>query len=86
MGSGNITPACRDRIVKLFQPRDHLGVMLLSRDAGVFDELLAALEQNRAVPLGERSGIQILSRVIPGEPSGVDPNLQTKMVRMANGK
>ena len=86
VGSGNITPACRDRIVKLFQPRDHLGVMLLSRDAGVFDELLAALEQNRAVPLGERSGIQILSRVIPGEPSGVDPNLQTKMVRMANGK
>ena len=86
VGAGNITPACRDRIVRLFQPRDHAGVMLLSRDAGVLDELVAALEQNRAVSLGERSGLQTLSRMVPGEESTVDATLQTQMVRMANGK
>ena len=84
--AGHITPACRDRIVKLFQPRDHAGVILLSRDAGMLDELVAALQQNRAVPLGERSGLQMLSRLVPGNEPNVDPTLQHQMVRMANGK
>jgi hypothetical protein len=84
VSAGHVTPACRDRIVKLFGP--HHGVMHLSRDRTVLDDLLAALEQNRSVPLGERTGLQTLSRLIPGEGSNVDPNLQTKMVRMANGK
>ena len=83
VSAAHITPACRDRIVQLFGP--HHGVMHLSREAGVLDGLLAALEQNRAVPVGERTGLQTLSRMTPGEGSNVDPHLQTKMVRLANG-
>lgn len=84
--TGNITPACRDRMVRLFQPRDRSEVMLLSRSASMLDELVAALEQNRAVPLGERSGLQMLSRLVPGNEPTVDANLLNQMVRMANGK
>ena len=83
--SGRITPACRERMARLFQPSDKSGVLHLSRDAGLLDELLAALEENRAVPLGERTGLQTLARVIPSDGSSVDPHLQSKMVRMANG-
>lgn len=88
VGGGHITPACRDRIVRLFHPRDRPGVILLSRESGpsLADQLLDALEQNRALPLGERTGLQTLSRLIPGEESGVNPNLQSQMVRMASGQ
>jgi hypothetical protein len=30
--------------------------------------------------------LQMLSRAIPGEEKTVDPGLQTRMVRMANGR
>lgn len=86
VSAGHITPACRERLTHLFQPRDRPGVIHLSRDAQWLDALLAALEQNRALPLGERTGLQTLSRPIPADGSNVDPNLQSKMVRMANGR
>ena len=34
---------------------------------------MAALEQNRALPLGERTGLQTLSRQIPADGSNADP-------------
>jgi hypothetical protein len=86
VSAGNITPACRERLIELFDPRGRTGVMHLSRDAGAIDGLLAALSQNRAVPLGERTGLQTLSRVIPEDHPGVDPALQSRMVRLANGR
>ena len=58
----------------------------LACEVGVVDRLLLALSQNVAVPLGERSGVQTLSRVVPGEEPAVDATLQLKMVRMANGE
>ena len=47
--------------------------------------LVEALSRNVVVPLGEKSGVQMLSRVIPGEEPAVNAELQLKMVRMANG-
>jgi hypothetical protein len=84
VSGGHVSPGCRDRLMQLFQDRSSL--LLLSRDSGTLDGLLTALEENRALPLGERSGLQMLSRTIPGEERTVDPGLQTRMVRMANGR
>jgi hypothetical protein len=83
VNGGHVTPACRDRIIELFQSRSSL--LLLSREGQGMDRLLSALEENRAVPIGERSGLQMLSRIIPGEAQAVDAGLQSKMVRMASG-
>jgi hypothetical protein len=84
---GRVAPACRDRLMNLMAPRDRPSTILLSRDGtDLLDDLLSALQQNRALTLGERTGLQTLSRSTPGEESPVDPTLQTKMVRMANGK
>lgn len=82
---GHVTPACRDRLVALFA--DERSLLLLSReDAGdVGEALLEALSHNRAVALGERTGLQSLSRVVPGDEAAVNSDLQTRMARMASG-
>lgn len=84
-----ITPACADRLLRLFRPRDRPdGTILLSRDGDfeALEDLLAAFEHNRALALGERTGLQTLARLTPGDDAPVDAAIQTRMVRMANGK
>jgi hypothetical protein len=88
VSGGNLTPACGDRLMRLLSPRTHPGVMLLSRegDYEALDALLAAFADNRALPLGERTGLQTLARLVPGDEPAVDVAIQSRMVRMANGK
>jgi hypothetical protein len=85
--TGNITPACRDRLLRLFA-REAAAPLLLSRntDSAIADELLDALAQNQALPLGERTGLQSLGRLIPGDEPSLNPDLQSRMARMASGK
>jgi hypothetical protein len=86
----HLTPACADRLLVLFHSRDrpHGATLLLSRegDFEALEDLLAAFEHNRALPTGERTGLQTLARLIPGEEPAVDASIQSKMIRMANGK
>lgn len=95
--AGHITPACRDRLLALLRPGGRacpqMMPLMLSRrtgDAGVEDRLIdalfAALEQNRALVAGERTGVQILSRAVPGDELPINAGLQQKMVQMANGR
>ena len=84
---GHITPACAAGIIELFDPRQEAGRVLLSRESGggAMDALVAALQHNTVLAFGEMSGVQTLSRVVPGNEPSVDPDLQLKMVKMASG-
>lgn len=90
--AGHITPACRDRLLHCFaRDRPVADWLTLSREgnpgvAGVADELLDALSHNQAIPLGERTGLQALGRLTPGDDPAVNPDLQSRMARMASGR
>jgi hypothetical protein len=88
VAGGHITPACRDRLVRLFSHSRPGGLMTLSREgeASLVDALLDALAANQAVPLAERTGLQTLARLVPGDEGKVDPQLQSRMVKMASGE
>jgi hypothetical protein len=87
---GGVDPAVADELFSLLvrSSRGVVNTMTLSRQDGesaplalaVFD----ALARNRPAPLGEVTGLQVLSRVVPGE----DParaQLQERMIAMASG-
>jgi hypothetical protein len=87
----HITPACADRLLGLFRSRDRPAngaTLLLSRegDFEALEDFLAAFERNRALPTGESTGLQTLARLVPVEEPAVDASIQSKMIRMANGK
>jgi hypothetical protein len=89
VAGAHVTPACADRLLELFRSRDRPSAPIqLSHgaDFDAADAFLEALSHNRALPLGERTGLQTLSRLVPGEESAIDASIQSKMVRMANGQ
>jgi hypothetical protein len=88
VAGGHITPACRDRLVRLFSHQRPASLLTLSRqgESTLIDALVEALSANRAVVLEERTGLQTLARLIPGEEPTVNPQLQSRMVKMANGR
>ena len=85
---GRLLPANRDRLIRFTQKQS---VFLASRNAGeinltMVDEMLSILESNHTIATGEITGLQMLSRIVPDEDSGrIKPELQSKMIRMANG-
>src|SRR5262249_14297568 len=78
----HITPACADRLLGLFRSPDRPNgvTLLLSRegDFEALEDLLAAFEHNRALPTGERTALQTLARLVPGDEPAVDASIQSK--------
>ena len=93
VAAGAITPAVAGELFRLLARTDagQVQTMCLSRQPGdgsasssplalaVFD----AVARNRPVVLGEATGVQVLSRAIPGSADMTD--LQRRMIEMASG-
>ena len=86
LARGGVDAAVAQEIFDLLVPASD--AMLLSRTSGtgmpialaVFD----ALSRNRPVMLGESTGLQVLSRVVPGEDGSLG-DLRERMITLASG-
>jgi hypothetical protein len=84
LSRGAITPAVANEIFNLLAKPTNL--LMLSRTSNGLPLALAvfdALAKNVPVPLGEMTGVQVLSRMVPGEEGDA---LREKMIAMASGK
>ena len=85
---GRLLPVNRDRLLLLSQKQQiiHASRSDVDSPANLLDEVLCILEDNCAITIGETTGLQMLSRIIPDEDqSRLKPDLQNKMIKMANG-
>jgi hypothetical protein len=63
-------------------------LLMLSRTSSGLPIALAvfdALARNQPVPLGETTGVQVLTRNIPGDDGGLD-DLRERMIALASGR
>jgi hypothetical protein len=84
LSRGAITPAVANEIFDLLAKPANL--LMLSRTSAGLPLALAvfdALAKNVPVPLGEMTGVQVLSRTVPGEEGD---ELRERMIAMASGK
>jgi hypothetical protein len=86
LSRGGVNPAVAAELFDLLVSSGNL--LTLSRSSNgtpiamaVFD----ALARNAPVPLGESTGLQVLSRVVPGDDGSVD-DLRQRMIALASGK
>jgi hypothetical protein len=89
LSRGAIDPAVASELFDLLvnPTNSATNTMLLSRSAGgspiaiaVFD----ALSRNHPAPLGELTGVQVLSRTVPGDEGATD-TLRERMIALASG-
>jgi hypothetical protein len=84
LSRGAITPAVANEIFDLLAKPANL--LMLSRTSNGLPLALAvfdALAKNVPLPLGEMTGVQVLSRAVPGEEGDA---LREKMIAMASGR
>lgn len=89
--AGNLTPAVANELFGLLarSSSGELRTMCLSRhttDSSTTPLALAVfdvLSRNRPVPIGQSTGVQVLSRVVPGSNDAAE--LQRKMIELASG-
>lgn len=90
---GGVAPAVADELFALLvrSPGGVVNTMMLSRSGNVPTNgapialaVFDALARNRPVPIGEITGLQVLSRVVPGDDPAL-PRLQQRMIALASG-
>jgi hypothetical protein len=72
LGSGRITPAQAKQIAAKYLDQDALRLALSNGTSAVFDDLLAVLGENPALPLGERSAAQVRPGAVLSNPYQAD--------------
>jgi hypothetical protein len=86
LSRGGVDPAVAEELFNLLARPSNL--LMLSRTPSGLPIALAvfdALARNRPVPLGEMTGVQVLTRNIPGEDGALD-DLRERMIALASGQ
>jgi hypothetical protein len=85
LSRGGVDPAVAEELFNLLARPTNL--LMLSRTPSGLPIALAvfdALARNRSVPLGEMTGVQVLTRNIPGDDGALD-DLRERMIALASG-
>jgi hypothetical protein len=86
LSRGGVDPAVAEELFNLLARPANL--LMLSRTSNGLPLALAvfdALARNKPVPLGEMTGVQVLTRNIPGEDGALE-DLRERMISLASGK